>query len=273
MPTIIKVIPLVIVNVKVVGIIPVFCPVFGPRVNEHERKATVLKAGISHEYRGSAPDAERVCNSKIEAETVLRDVVTSIAAALPPSAMLVLPLSGAILLPGTMSLPATLLHPTSLLLPGACLFLSTLLRLLPARVLRLFWLLLRLLPARVLRLFWLLLRLLPARILLLFWLLLRLLPVRILVLFWLRPRLLPVRILLLFWLLLRLLPTRILLLFWLRLLLLGRLGALLRLLSLLLFRLTLFFVLWVMLCVNRSNGSENQNQRRHPDDGNALHRK
>ena len=157
MPTIIKVIPVVIVNVKVVGIIPVFCPVFGPRVNEHERKAAVLKAGISHEYRRAAPDAERVCASKIESETVLRDVVTAIAAALPPSAMLVLPMLGAILLPGIMPLPATLLHPTSLLLPGACLFLSTLLRLLPARILLPLWLLLRLLPARILLLLWLLL--------------------------------------------------------------------------------------------------------------------
>jgi hypothetical protein len=175
MPTIKKVIPVVIVNVKVVGTIPVFCPVFGPRVNEHERKATVLEAGISHEYRGPAPDTERVSTSKIEAETVLRDVVTAIAAALSPSAMLVLPMLGAILLPRTMPLPATLLHPTSLLLPGASLFLSTLLRLLPARILLPLWLLLRLLPARIPLLFWLLLRLLPARILLLFWLPLRLL--------------------------------------------------------------------------------------------------
>jgi hypothetical protein len=49
--------------------------------------------------------------------------------------MLVLPMLRAILLPGTMPLPATLLDPTSLLLPGTCLFLSTLLRLLPARIL------------------------------------------------------------------------------------------------------------------------------------------
>jgi hypothetical protein len=71
MPTIIKVIPIVIVNVKVVGIIPVFSPVFGPRVNEHERKAAVLEAGISHEYRRAAPDAERMFTSKIEAEMYL----------------------------------------------------------------------------------------------------------------------------------------------------------------------------------------------------------
>jgi hypothetical protein len=58
MPSIIKVIPVGIVDVKVVGIVPVFCPVFGPRVNEHERKATVLETGISHEYRRAAPDSE-----------------------------------------------------------------------------------------------------------------------------------------------------------------------------------------------------------------------
>jgi len=69
-------------------------------------------------------------------------------------------------------------------------------------------------------------------------------------------------------LLLWLLPACILLLF-----LLGRLGVLLRLLGLLLFRLTLLFILLVVLCVNRSNGPENQNQGRHPGDGNAFHRK
>ena len=225
MPAIVKVIPVVIVNVKVVGVIPVFCPVFGPRVNQHERKAAVLEAGISHEYRGAAPDAERVCTSKIEAEPVLRDVVTAIAAALPPSTMLALPMLGTILLPGTMALPATLLHPTSLLLPGASLFLSTLLGLLPARILLPLWLLLRLLPARILLPLWLLLRLFPARILLSLWLLLRLLPARVLLLLWLLLGLLPARILLSLWLLLRLLPARVLLLF---VLLLGRLGALLR---------------------------------------------
>jgi len=65
----------------------------------------------------------------------LRDVVTAIAAALPPSAVLVFPMLGAILPPGTMTLPATLLRPTSLPLPGARLFLSTLPRLLPAHIL------------------------------------------------------------------------------------------------------------------------------------------
>jgi len=60
MPAVIKVIPIAIVDVKVVGVIPVFCPVFGPRINQHERKATILEAWISHEYRGAAADAERV---------------------------------------------------------------------------------------------------------------------------------------------------------------------------------------------------------------------
>jgi fatty acid desaturase len=72
------------------------------------------------------------------------------------------------------------------------------------------------------------------------------------------------------------LPAHILLLFWLLLLLfwlLLRLGTLLLLLSLLLFRLTLLFVLLVVLRVSGSNGPENQEQRRHPDDGDAFHRK
>jgi hypothetical protein len=84
---------------------------------------------------------------------------------------------------------------------------------------------------------------------------------------WLR-RLLPTGIRLPLWLLLRLLPARLLLV-----LLLGRLGALLRLLSLLPFSLTLLFVLLVVLCVSRSNGPEKQKQRRRPDDMNGFHRK
>ena len=261
-PAVVKVIAVIIVDVNVIGLIPVFCPVFRPGIHEQERKAAVLEAGISHEYRGAAPDAEPMCASEIDTETVLRDVVTAIAAALGPGAMLVLPMLGTILLPGTMSLPAALLHPTFLLLPGACLLLSTLRRLLRALLLlRRLGALLRLGLLGAL----LLLRRLSVLLLLrrlgalLLWrllgalLLLRLLGALLLV------RLLPVR----------LLPVRILL----TLLLLGLLGVLLRLLALLPFRLILPLVLLVVLCVSGSNAPEYQNQCRHPDEGNGFHLK
>ena len=192
-----------------------------------------------------------------------------------------------------MPLPATLLHPTSLLLPAACLFLSTLPRLvlpllLLARPSGLLPLLDRLgsllrsslLPLLLLRRFGSLLRssLLPLLLLRWFGSLLRssLLPLLLLRRFGslLRSSLLPLLLLRWFGSLLRssLLPP-LLLLRWfgsllrsslLPLLLLRWFGGLLRF-SLLL------FVLLVVLRVSGSNGPKSQYQRRHPDDGNGFH--
>jgi hypothetical protein len=178
-----------------------------------------------------------------------------------------------------MSLPAAVLHPASLLLPGACLFVSAFPRLLPARILLPLWL--RLAPAGILPCWLVLWLVLPAGILPLWFpprLLhvgvlplcfpLRLLRARIL-LFWLLPAgILP------YWLPFRLLPARILRFCrLLRLSLLGGVDALLGLLDRLLFRLILLFVLLVTLRVCRSNGPDDQDERRVPEDGNAFHRK
>jgi hypothetical protein len=51
-------------------------------------------------------NAEGVLGSEIEAEGVLRNVVTAVASALRPGAMVGGPPLGAILLPGIMPLPA-----------------------------------------------------------------------------------------------------------------------------------------------------------------------
>ena len=115
--TVIKIIPVVIVNVNVVGVIPIFRPVFGPRVNQQERKAAVLETRIPNVHRGAAADAEEVLAAEIETEGLLRNIVTAIASALRPRAMLVLPLPGSILLPGFVPLPTALPCPSPLLLP------------------------------------------------------------------------------------------------------------------------------------------------------------
>jgi hypothetical protein len=55
-----------------------------------------------------AVDAEPVLTTEIEIETVLRNVIATIAATLIPSAMLDLPVLGAILLPRAIPLPGAL---------------------------------------------------------------------------------------------------------------------------------------------------------------------
>ena len=74
--------------------------------------------------------------SEIKPETILRNVVAAIAAALSQSAVIGLPMRGTVLLPSCVLLPGALLAPTILLLPYASLLLGTLGRLLDALLLR-----------------------------------------------------------------------------------------------------------------------------------------
>ena len=104
-----QVIPVVIVNVNVVSIVPIISPTFWPRVNQHEPKPAVLEAGIPPNDDGAAVEAEPVPAAEVEREAVLRNIVATVAAALIPGAMLDLPPSRAILLPGVRPLPSTLL--------------------------------------------------------------------------------------------------------------------------------------------------------------------
>jgi hypothetical protein len=54
-------------------------------------------------------NAKPVLTAKIESETGRGDIVATIAAALSPSAVVNLPMLGAVLLPGAIPLPATAL--------------------------------------------------------------------------------------------------------------------------------------------------------------------
>src|SRR5579863_799688 len=86
MHTVVQVIPVIIANINVIGGIPVLRPVFRPRVNQHEPITAVLKAGVTRNYDGLALDAKPVSRAEMETETILGNVVASIAAALRPSA-------------------------------------------------------------------------------------------------------------------------------------------------------------------------------------------
>jgi hypothetical protein len=65
--------------------------------------------------------------AEIEAESVRRNIVTAIPAALAPGSVVGLPVLGATLLPVVMRRPSSILCPTALLLPGCRLLLGALL--------------------------------------------------------------------------------------------------------------------------------------------------
>ena len=254
---VIKVVPVVISNVKVVAIEPVFCPGFRVGIHEQERNAAVLETGISHVNGWESMHPEPVLIPEIEIKAGLRNVGAAVASTLCPVAMLASPLVSTIPLPCTLPLPRALLLPSPLLLPRDCLLLRTLrLLLLSLWNSLLLWLLFRSLSRLLLLLWSLLLRLLGPLLLLrlLFRSLLRLLP-----LLWpLLLRLLgPL-------LLLRLLFRSLLGL--LRSLLLRLLGPLLRLL-----RLFLRVLLFLVLRVHRDQRPEKQKQGSRAIDSNELH--
>jgi hypothetical protein len=123
---VVKVVAVVITNVKVIGVVPVCCPGLRPRIHEHERKTAIREARIPHVDRGEAVHPEPVLTSEIETEAVLRNVVPTIASTLCPCAMIAFPPLSTILLPCAMPLPPALLLPSSLLLPRDCLLPRTL---------------------------------------------------------------------------------------------------------------------------------------------------
>src|ERR1019366_5096877 len=89
--------------------------------------AAVPEARISHVHNGAGSHAEEVPAAETEIEGGLRNVVTAVASALLPGAMVGRPVSGAILLPGVLRLPtAALLYPSPLLLPRSGLLLVAL---------------------------------------------------------------------------------------------------------------------------------------------------
>jgi hypothetical protein len=122
---VVKVVPAVIIDVKIIGVVPVCCPIFRPGVHEQERKAAVRETRIPLVNNG-AGHPEPVLTSEIEAEAGLRNVVTAIASTLCPGAMIAVPVLSTILLKCAMPLPSALLLPSPLLLPRDCLLLRTL---------------------------------------------------------------------------------------------------------------------------------------------------
>jgi hypothetical protein len=92
-PAVVQVIAVVDVDdVNVVVVIPVIAPVFRPRVNGTDPIASVLEARVSaHHQEGQAVDSESTVSTKVSAETVVRNAIAVVAAALLPSAVIGIP--------------------------------------------------------------------------------------------------------------------------------------------------------------------------------------
>ena len=106
---VVKVVSIVVVDVNVVVLIPVFGPILRPRINQQERIPAVLETRIALIHNRARVQTEEVLVAEIETEAVLRHVVAAIASALRPGSMVGLPAPGAILLPAIVPLPAALL--------------------------------------------------------------------------------------------------------------------------------------------------------------------
>ena len=236
-------------DVNVIVVIPVIAPIFRPRVHETDPIALILEARVpTHNHEGETVNAESVVRTKVSTETVVRDAVAVISAALLPSAMVGIPVLGAMLLPR--ALLDALLFLGALRIFIAALLLSMLLLVVPI-LLRLLRVLLLAVPVLLLRLLSMLLLAVPV-------LLLRLLRVLLLVVPVLLLRLLRV-LLLIVPVLLRLLRV---LLLAVPVLLLRLLSMLFRfallVLTLLLLGMVLFFVLLLVLCIARTRDYDKQ---------------
>jgi hypothetical protein len=105
-PTVVHVIAAsVVVDIHIIGVVPIVRPVFRPRVHETEPKTAVLEARIPaiHLY-GVAVDAERVISTKVATIAVLWNVVAVVAPTLLPVAMFGLPVMCAMFLPDSLLL-------------------------------------------------------------------------------------------------------------------------------------------------------------------------
>jgi hypothetical protein len=244
-----------VIHVNVVGFVPVCRPVLRPWINEAEPITTVLKAWKpANHSEGQAVDAECVLPAVVAAEVFVWNAEAAVAAALLPSAVLGLPATRAMPLPGA-PLFALLCWcgPPLGLLPVLALPL----------LLGVLGLLLSILTLLLLLSMLLLLPILPLLLLLLsMLLLLPILPLLLLLLGMLL--LLPVLPLLLLGMLL---PAVLVLRLSLGVLLL-LLGLGLLLLALLV---SLVFALLLMLRVCRNCGPHNQEQKCGADDSDSLH--
>jgi hypothetical protein len=240
-------------DVNVVVVIPVIAPVFRPRVHETDPIALILEARVpSHNHEGQTVDTESVVRTKVATETVVRDAVAVISATLLPSAMVGIPVLGA------MPLPRALLD--------ALLFLSALRTFITPLLLSVLLLVVPFLPLLLL----VLLLVVPVLLLLLLRVLL-LLVIPVLRLRLLRMLLLAVPVLLLRLLSMLLLVVPVLPLRLLSVLLLLFRFALL-VLTLLLLGMILFFALLLVLCIGRTRDYDKQRKNGCGGNSNYFHR-
>jgi hypothetical protein len=106
---VVKVVSIVVVDVNVIGVIPVVCPVLRVWIHQQERIPAILETRIALINNRSRAEAEEVLASEIEIEAGLRNVITAVASTLRPGAMIGGPVLGPILLPGIVPLPAAAL--------------------------------------------------------------------------------------------------------------------------------------------------------------------
>lgn len=78
-----------VVNVDIVGGVPVWIPIFRPGVQQREPEAVILEAGqAADEDHGQFADAEEVVVAEVEAESIIGNAIAVVATALGPSLML-----------------------------------------------------------------------------------------------------------------------------------------------------------------------------------------
>jgi hypothetical protein len=89
-----------VIDVNVVGLIPIGRPGFRPRINNREPEAAVLKARASiDDDHGSAVNAEIVSTAKMLAEPIGRNAIAHIASAVVPRTVIVFPMLSALARP------------------------------------------------------------------------------------------------------------------------------------------------------------------------------
>ena len=92
-PAVIQVVAIVdIVDIDIVIVVPVIAPGIRPGIDGADPIALVLKARVSaYDQEGEGIDAEAVARPKVSAVAVVRNAITSVAAALLPGAVVGLP--------------------------------------------------------------------------------------------------------------------------------------------------------------------------------------
>ena len=94
MTTVAKVVAVVhVIDINIVGLIPVGSPGFWPRINNREPEAAVLEAGASiDDQHGRAVDAEIVSAAKVFMESLCGNAIARVASAIMPRAVVTSPI-------------------------------------------------------------------------------------------------------------------------------------------------------------------------------------